>query len=72
MEHRGLIGEGADFEAGEEAGDRDGAERASDVGGVMTWDVVEAGAARDTIEVEAEGGRRVLQAIAHLDRKSVV
>src|SRR5271170_4283698 len=66
LENGCLIGEGADFEAGEEAGAGDGAQRASDVGGVVTRDVVEAGAARDTIEVEAEGGWRVFQAIAHL------
>src|SRR5271156_5399039 len=65
LEQRRLLGQRTNLEAGEEAGDGDGAQRPSDVGGVVTRDVVEAGAARDTIEVEAEGGRCV-QTIAHL------
>src|SRR5271155_27241 len=44
LQQRGLLCQWADFETGEEAGDRNGAERAPDVGGIVARNVVEAGA----------------------------
>src|SRR5579875_3645147 len=58
LQQSGAVRERADFEAGEKSGERKIRKLPANIGGIVVRDSVQAGAARDAIEVKSERGRR--------------